>query len=384
MLKEAVDAVAADITAKTGITAIGVSTNQLREGNAYAECPFVNVLGNCSVDLNTPRYTVRTADGAMASMPFDLNNIPLAIVPVPIVCDNTLDGADDNAEKLRGAYATPASIAIPLATAGTAAIASLQLSQLRSMPADGDPYCTADAQAEKAMVVPVAYPEGHLRVSITDHDATLEMLSILMYYRFTLEANVPKIIQGPYAKIAGGTKKRGLFDKVLSASPVGDILGQTIPSSVVSKLAADAQNGTLNRAEFEEAFLKALPVVPDLYDRALRHESAESVLAAANGQLAEAERRADAIADALGIERNPGNDGAYQPRSAAATLAYLECLQSDINATMGDAIEAYREQAANEQATQDQIQSAVIGLATDKLDGMTGGKASLVMNIFQK
>lgn len=189
---------------------------------------------------------------------------------------------------------------------------------------------------------------------------------------------------------AGGSK-RGFFNKLrenqFAANILDSAVAQKFTGENIKKLADDLQAGCLNEDEFNTYFSTVLPLVPDLYDRAVRHESAETVLAAANVKLGELQARADTIANSLGVEENPGEDVRYKPRSLEAAEVYIQALGllgEEANAPA--VVEVYKqwlaEQVANEQAQQDMISNMV----ADKISEVGGGSvfAKTLSDAFRK
>lgn len=151
----------------------------------------------------------------------------------------------------------------------------------------------------------------------------------------------------------------------------------------MGNIVRDFQAGNLSREDFETYFSEVLPVLPDLYDRAIKHEPVEVTLAEAQAILAEIENRAETVANSLGIEENPANNECYRPRSLEAACVYLQTFGGDLDATMSDALEAYHGQAAQqasyfhsgEDLAKTIFTTGITAIGTAALTGFLGGTA---------
>lgn len=394
---------AQDITNRIGISAHASSNvpellQKVEEG--ISEPPRADLTSIATPFLEPLTFEAHYADGTTKQVPYDIDHIPTEVTVATLVIGSTLQETEDIAFNIRNTYSgnTDAGILMfPIDDAGTCAAARYTAKQLRTPVTERSSFAfTLIDPAEDGIKVPIPYPRDDLRASLYDRSAITRLFVVYFYYMFILENDAPGRIANEYSKLfatkgkAGGSK-RGLFNKLrenqFAANILDSAVAQKFTGENIKKLADDLQAGCLNEDEFNTYFSTVLPLVPDLYDRAVRHESAETVLAAANVKLGELQGRANAIANSLGIEENPGEDVRYKPRSLEAAEVYIQALGllgEEANAP--GVVEVYKqwlaEQVASEQAQQDMISNMV----ADKINEVGKGSvfAKTLSDAFRK
>lgn len=344
-------------------------------------------------------FEAHYADGTIKQTPYDIDHIPVEVSVAPMVIASTLQETEDIAFNLRTTYSgntDAGALMFPIDNNGTCAFACYKVKQVRTPVTEVSSFAaTLIDPTEDGIKVPIPYPHDDLRASLSDHPAITRLFISYFYYMYILENDALERIINDYSKLfttkakATGSK-RGLFNKLRENQFAANLLDSTVAQKLtgenIKKLADDLQAGCLNEDEFNAYFRTVIPIVPDLYERALRREPAESVLSAANVKLGEVRGRADAIANSLGIEENPGDDVRYKPRSFEAAAAYIQALGLlDDEGSAEDVIEAYKrqlvEQVAAEQVQQNAMQDMFSNILTAKLEGKSAIGAALGLGL---
>lgn len=344
-------------------------------------------------------FEAHYADGTIKQTPYDIDHIPVEVSVAPMVIASTLQETEDIAFNLRTTYSgntDAGALMFPIDNNGTCAFARYKVKQVRTPVTEVSSFAaTLIDPTEDGIKVPIPYPHDDLRASLSDHPAITRLFISYFYYMYILENDALEKIINDYSKLfttkakAAGSK-RGLFNKLrenqLAANLLDSTVAQKLTGENIKKLADDLQAGCLNEDEFNAYFRTVIPIVPDLYERALRREPAESVLSAANVKLGEVRGRSDAIANSLGIEENPGDDVRYKPRSFEAAAAYIQALgELDDEASAEDVVEAYKqqlvEQVAAEQVQQNALQEQIGNILTAKLEGKSAIGAALGLGL---
>lgn len=379
---------AEDISNRIGIPA--QATQDIDEALQHSEeglgdLPRAELVSTMSSDLETLTYEERSANGSIKQAPYDIDHIPTETKVATLIIAQTVQDTEDLAHTIRSTYSgnTDAGVLmLPIDENGTVAVTRYTAKQLRKPVTDRSSCAWTAIEPADGIAAPIPYPHTDLRASLDDRAAISRLLVTYFYYMSILESGVPKIISNEYSKLFAapskiGEAKKGLFNKLRENQFTANILdsgvAQKFSGETMSKLVDDLQAGKLNKGEFDAYFSAVIPVVPDLYDRALRREPADSVLAIATSTLDEVRQRAEDIANSLGIDENPEGDEHYKPRSLEAAEIYVRALDLDMRATAQDVIETYRayaeEQAAAAQAQQEMISNMV----ADKIDEVGGG-----------
>lgn len=388
-----------DLASRTGIKAAAASSLSEALDNirpSLDSLPMVQLFSATVPFLEPLTYEAHTSNGTTKQVPYDIDHIPAEITVVTCALGKTSEEVEDLASAIRSTYTDTADagiLNIPVDSDGTFVTGKYGVKQLRSAPAEYEAFFGTFINPTAGIKVPIPYLEEDLNASFSDRDATIRLLLAYYYYMYILESRISTWISNGYSalfkekgglvkgKLAGG--KKALFKKLREneaiASALDSNIAQNFTGETIGNLADDFRAGRMDRDEFETYFSRILPIIPDLYDRAMRHEPVDTVLAEATAKEAELQRRANAIADSLGIEENTGESIHYTPRSFEAATIYVQTLGIDQDATMQDALAAYRmaagEKEVNAQARQDSLNNMVMGAFTAATAANIAGKA---------
>lgn len=362
--------------------------------NGLDSLPCAELVSTTTAFVEPSFFEVHLADGTVEQRHYDIDHIPIESIVGVSVFTKTAQDTDDLAHSIQSMYAgsTDAGVLmLPIDGGSAHAAVRYRADQLRPSVKEGEGISWTIINSADGIKAPMPYPQDDLRASLSDRTAIARLFIAYFYYMYILSCDVPGKIAKDYSKLfAAPTKasetKKGLFNKLRENQFTSSILdsgvAQKLTGENITKLTDAIQAGTLDKTEFDAFFDVVLPVVPDLYERAMRHESADAVLAAANAKLGEVQQRAEAIANSLGIEQNPAGNENYQPRSLEAAAIYIKALgiDSELKASAPEILEVYRlyveKQAADAQAMQDELGNMV----ADALDNM-GGNSSLAKNL---
>lgn len=418
MISNLVDLLAQNIAEKTGIRTVAASNIIEALGRVdrnEEELPVIFLDYTTTPFLEPNTYEVCCMNGAVDQAYYDLDHIPVEISPILCVIASTAQEVEDIAFAIRDAYnknSDTGIIMLSVDEGGVSIATRFNVKQLRT-PVDEHPSCASTfiERADDGLKVPMAYPYADLRASLSDRGAVTRLLITYFFYLTILESNIPNKLTSEYAKLFvqknsgdnGKERKKGflskgkdklagskqsLFNKLreneLAASVLDSNIAQSFTGENMGNIVRDFQAGNLSREDFETYFSEVLPVLPDLYDRAIKHEPVEVTLAEAQAILAEIENRAETVANSLGIEENPADNECYRPRSLEAACVYLQTFGGDLDATMSDALEAYHGQAAQqasyfhsgEDLAKTIFTTGITAIGAAALTGFLGGTAS--------
>lgn len=396
---------AQDITDRTGTrTLIAPKTIELlkRIDNGEEPLPLVSITSTGVPFLESPTFEAHSADGTVSQVPYDIDHIPVDVAIIACAIGQTTQETEDIAYSVRSTYAgnTDAGVLmVPIDQNGSFAVSRYSAKQLRTPVAEHPSFSIVIIEPADGFRVPIPYPADDLRASLSDRPAITRLLIAYFYYMCILESDVPGKINNEYSKLFKtksslgkgvlGNSKKALFKKLreneFTASALNKSIAQKITGENINNLVDDFQAGHLSRNDFNTFFSTILPVVPDLYDRAMKNEPVDTTLAMAMTKLAETQKRAETIANSLGIEENPAGEEYYEPRSLGAAEIYIQIIAENEDATMSDAIEAYKyyaeEQAASAQAQQDAMQDTFNNMLKAKLAGKSALGAALGLGL---
>ena len=121
----------------------------------------------------------------------------------------------------------------------------------------------------------------------------------------------------------------GLYSVDLTSDPRNETIIIDIPYKESNKIVSLADHFELNE----------ILAIYSYYMRLLNGKE--------QSNLCETKRRADVIANSLGIDMNPSEKTDYQPRSVEAASVYLQTMILNPSATMLDAVKAYKSSIFN-------------------------------------
>lgn len=392
------EALAKDITAKIGVrTYVLTDTDDATAGaeDGDGSLPVVQIASRISSCQDPFTFEACHDDGVFTQERYGIDRIPIDYEFAFIIMGASEEEVEDIAAALRTTYSTDSprsKFLVPINETGTSRVAQCVVKQLRTpVEKDNERFMTMIMPAENSYIsIPFPYPPVSLRSSLSDRDAMMKLLFAFQYYVVLLETDIPDVIAKWYpklfevkkGKIAGA--KKSLFGKLRETGVASKVLDNNIVQGLsgenIGKLADAVAAGTLTEEQFEEFFRLPMIIVPDLYERVLHHEPAESVLADANATIAEMQRRADEIANSLGIEEQSTSTEHYKPRSSEGAEVYIAAMAQSENMAMPNAIEAYKSAAAESKAKQDALAGAiaagVIGTVVGGIGAAIAGGAS--------
>lgn len=418
MISTLVETLAQNIAEKTGIRTVA-SSNTIealgRVDRNEEDLPVIFLDTAITPFLEPNTYEAHYSNGTSKQAYYDLDHIPVEVSAILTVIAPTAQEVEDIAFTIRDVYNKNSDAGItmfPISEGGTSVATRFIVKQLRTpVNEHGSFASTFIERADDGLKVPMAYPYADLRASLSDRDAVNRLLITYFFYLTLLESNIPSKLASEYAKLfaqkndENNEKKRGkgflnkgkgkladskrsLFNKLreneLAANVLDSNIAQSFTGENMGNIVRDFQAGNLSREEFETYFSEILPVLPDLYDRAMNREPVEMTLAEAQAMLAEIENRAETVANSLGIEENPADNERYRPRSLEAACVYLQTLGGDLDATMSDALEAYHghaEQQASyfhsgEDLAKTLFAAGAVAVGSAAITGLLGGAAS--------
>lgn len=411
MIPEAVDMIKEDIADKTGAnTTVTAVSDELYKPlvDESISLPLIQVIPSIVTSFTSPRfYEAHHADGSITQEAYDMDRIPAGITIALCVAGSDIHQTEDLAFSIRSIYGNDAdtnTLMYPLDEEGSYANVHYVVSQVRSQIQEIKHCAITVISPEDTVKVPMPYPAADLRASLSDREALSRLLATYSYYMSILESDVltklandyPRLFAQPEKAVTSILKegknsaKKGLFSSLRKTLP-GVILDATgaldahdaksAANESLRVFVSDFQSGAMSKDAFEAYFAVVLPVVPDLYERVLRCEDPAVMMACAQSNLAEIQRRADAIADSLGIEENPGEDEYYKPRSLQAATAYVKAFESgaygDEEFSMFDINKAYKEVTAQQRAAAETQQQQIADFVTDYALGK-------ISNMFRK
>lgn len=356
--------------------------------------PCAELVYSMSTFLDPVTYEARLADGTVKQVPYDIDHIPTELTVEISVFAQTPQDTESLASSIRNTYSgnTDAGVFLLPIDDGTAHVAARYCAdQIRSSVSGGDDISWSIINPADGIKMPMPYPYDDLGASLNDRAAILRLFITYFFYMHILTCDVPGRITNEYAKLFAAPNKiegakKGLFNKLRENQFASNILdsgiAQKLTGESITKLSDALQAGTLDKDEFDTYFGTVLPVVPDLYDRAMRYEPADAILAIVNAKISEVEQRAETIANSLGIERNPEGDEYYRPRSFDAAALYLAAfdLERNKDASASDIVETYRLYTESQAASAQEQQDLINNMVADKIDEM--GSGSLLASLF--
>lgn len=368
MLNEVTSAIEQDINAKTGLKVFtGSNIDEMLAACNTNDLPAAFIFTGIAPAQYTI-YSVITPEGTETERSFELEHAPLGITPLVIVMALSAEEADETAGRLRYAYPQGSIIQVPLEDGDFLAL-PFELSQFRDMPKQSGPVFMVTIKPENLPIsVPLAYSESDLHISFSDREAFKELIALYHFYR---TKSFKMLIDGQLEAYDGlFKKKRGFLDRIMSGN---DTFNE------------DFQNGRVSKEEFNQAYRTIASLVPDLYERALRQEPSSSIRGLVENTRNEMERRADLIADSIGIERDPADGGVYEPRGYEAADIYLNTIVTNPDATIQDLLQAYQAQASEDSAQFDEILSGATDFITGAMDkaGIKGGSLSDLTDVLK-
>lgn len=419
MISKLVELLGQNISDKTGIrTVVAPDLTETLERLAENkdEQATIYLASTATPFLEPKTYEAHYADGVIKHAYYDLDHIPTEVSIILCVIAPTAQEVEDIAFTIRDTYmknADAGMLMFPINEDGTCAAVHFSAKQLRTPVEEFESCATTLIEQADGLKVPMTYPYADLRASLSDRSAVTRLLITYFFYLTILESNIPNRLTSEYARLfvqknsgdngkergkgflgKGKSKladsKRSLFSKLreneLAASVLDSGFAQSFTGEGIGNFVRDFQTGTLSKEDFEAYFNDILFVLPDLYDRAVKHEPVEVTLAEAQAVLTEIDNRAEAIANSLGIEENPEGDEYYKPRSLEAAAAYINVYNGDLNLSAQDLFRAYKAACAEKAAGAQQLQDSFNNYIADKISSAAGGGfvANIIADQFRK
>lgn len=357
MITTVAETIAQDIEARTGILASTISDpNELNSVSLDPDnFPQVFIYAGAFSNIDKVEYVENIAGNRVLNR-FDLEHIPLSIVVVVTIAALNADEAMSASDLIRRTYSPGTTICIPSAIGNGPTEVPFVFNQLRQAPQQaGETFGVLIYPESGPITVPIPFNADALNFAYSDRETFKELLSAFCYYEEHSYRVLVNATFGSYENLFA--TKKSFFDKVFSK---GDPISEKL------------KNGTLTQTEFNNSFKTIVPLVPNLYERAISREPVSVTEGVLNQNLDEMERRANIIGDALGIERNKEGQ-THGPRSADAAELYMDIISRNQDATMDELVNAFKSKKAESDAVIDDVFNGITNAITGGVTAAIAG-----------